>query len=114
MKTARWRSRGQCERAEHYRALLEKQATSELSVREFAREVGVSAATLYLWRRRLAESHGTNEVGGLVEVQVTGDSAVMRRGAAIVLTVDERLRIELEADFDDKALARLLQILSRC
>jgi transposase-like protein len=114
MKAARSRSGSRGDLAEHYRTLLEEQAQSELSVTEFAAEVGVSAATLYSWRRRLADTAGANEAGDLVEVQVTGDAAVLRRGASIVLTVDGRLRIELETDFDDGALERLLRILSRC
>jgi transposase-like protein len=114
MKTARPRSEGRAELAEYYRALLEEQAQGELSVREFAEEVGVSAATLYSWRRRLDGSAEVKEAGDLLEVQVTGDAAVLQRGASIVLTVDGRVRIELEADFDAGALERLLRLLSRC
>jgi len=114
MKTARARSRGRADLAEYYRALLEEQAQSDLSVTEFAEEVGVSAATLYSWRRRLADSSEEGEAGDLIEVQVTGEGTVLQEGASIVLTVDGRLRIELEADFDDGALERLLGVLSRC
>jgi len=39
----------QAELAEYYRELLEEQAASELSVTEFAAEVGISAGTLYSW-----------------------------------------------------------------
>lgn len=114
MRTTRARSGGRSDLAEYYRGLLDEQAESELSVSEFAEEVGVSAATLYSWRRRLGDSAGEGEARDLIEVQVAGDEAVLRRGASIVLTVDGRLRIELEADFDDGALERLLRVLSRC
>lgn len=114
MKTVRSKSRGRSDLTEYYRALLEEQEQSELSVTEFAEEVGVSAATLYSWRRRLAESGEDREGGDLIEVQVTGDGDVLQRGASIVLMVDSRLRIELEADFDGGALERLLSVLSRC
>lgn len=114
MKKARSRSGGRNDLAEYYRGLLEEQAQSELSVSAFAEEVGVSAATLYLWRRRFADSAEASEVGDLVEVQVTGEGAELQRGTSIVLTVDGRLRIELAADFDDGALERLLRVLSRC
>ena len=69
METTRSRSGSRAGLVEHYRALLEEQAQSELSVTEFAAEVGVSAGTLYAWRRRLADSAGASEVGDLVEVQ---------------------------------------------
>jgi len=47
-------------------------------------------------------------------VQVTGDGVEVAQGASIVLLVDGRIQIELEADFDDGALERLLRVLSRC
>jgi transposase-like protein len=114
MKTARSKSRGRSDLAEYYRALLEEQEQSELSVAEFAEEVGVSPATLYSWRRRLAESGEDREGGDLIEVQVPGAGDVLQRGASIVLIVDSRLQIQLEADFDGGALERLLGVLSRC
>jgi len=111
MGTARASSRKRADLGEYYRALLEEQAESDLSVTEFAEEVGVSAATLYSWRRRLAD---LGEAKDLIEVQVTGDGVELQRGASITLMIDGRLRIELETDFDDGALERLLRILSRC
>jgi len=54
------------------------------------------------------------EAKDLIEVQVTGDGVELQRGASITLMIDGRLRIELETDFDDGALERLLRILSRC
>jgi transposase-like protein len=99
--------------AKYYQELLEEQARSGLSVTEFAEGVGVSAATLYLWRRRLAGSANRAEVGDLLEVQVTDDESG-GRGRPMVLAIDGRLRIELEADFDAGALERLLRLLSRC
>ncbi|QDU69842.1 IS66 family insertion sequence element accessory protein TnpA [Engelhardtia mirabilis] len=113
MTTGRARSRGGTDLAKYYRELLEEQAESELSMTEFAGEVGVSAATLYGWRRRLAASAQV-EAGELVEVQVTDDEVGMRQRAPIVLTIDNRLRVELEAGFDAAALERLLRLLSRC
>lgn len=118
MNTARSRSGGVADLADYYRELLEEQAQSELSVVDFAEEVGVSAATLYSWRRRLADSaesrEEATEVGDLLEVQVTDDEGAGHRGTPMVLTIDGRLRIELEADFDAVALERLLGLLARC
>jgi transposase-like protein len=114
MKTARALSGSDL--AEHYRALLAEQARSELSVTEFAGEVGLSAATLYAWRRRLSGSRAQDREPGreLLEVQIADGERPAARPSPVVLTVDGRLRIELEADFDDGALERLLRLLSRC
>ena len=43
------------DRAVHWRELLERQAQSELTVRDFCEFEGVSTASFYNWRRRLAE-----------------------------------------------------------
>jgi len=108
------RRAGRAGLAEYYRALLEEQAEGDLSMAEFAAEVGVSAPTLYSWRRRLAEVDEEPEVGDLIEVEVADGEGAGERASAIALTVDGRLRIDLDADFDAGALERLLRVLSRC
>lgn len=114
MGTGQTSSRSRASLADYYRELLEEQAGSDLSMTEFADEVGVSAATLYGWRRRLADSAEGTEAQDLLEVQLTDEEAAQQRRSPIVLTVDGRLRIELEADFDAGALERLLRLLSQC
>jgi len=114
MGTGQTSGRSRNSLADYYRELLEEQAASDLSMTEFAEEVGVSAATLYGWRRRLADSAEVTEAQELLEVQLTDGEDAAQRRSPIVLTVDRRLRIELEADFDAGALERLLQLLSRC
>jgi transposase-like protein len=88
MKTARASSGP--DRAEHYRALLAEQARSELSVTEFAEEVGLSAATLYAWRRRLSGARAEDREPGreLLEVQVTDGERPALRPSPVVLTID--------------------------
>ena len=81
---------------------------------DFAEDVGVSAATLYSWRRRLREAEEESEARELIEVEITEAGGEIRPGASIVLTVDGRLRIDLASNFDDGALERLLGVLSRC
>lgn len=43
------------DRVVRWRELLERQAQSELTVRDFCEFEGVSTASFYNWRRRLAE-----------------------------------------------------------
>lgn len=97
--------------AAHYRELLARQEESGLSVVEFARRSGLSWATLYSWRRRLARGEDEPK---LVEVHVPadGESAECRDGLELV--VGDRYRICVERGFDELALERLLAILVRC
>ena len=99
----------------HYEGLLKEQEDSGLSVSEFAEEVGLSAATLYSWRRRL---RGREDDARLLEVSVIGDDGSSLGspglGGPLVLQVGERMRIEVRSDFDEDALARLLGVLDRC
>jgi hypothetical protein len=112
MKTTRTRPERQADLAKYYGGLLDEQAQSGLSVRAFAAEAGVSAWTLYSWRRRLAELAEVGQAGELVEVQVSDDGGA--QDTPIVVAIDGRLRIELAADFDAGALERVLGVLSRC
>lgn len=41
------------ERESHWRSVLERQASSEISVAEFCRRESISAPALYAWRRKL-------------------------------------------------------------
>lgn len=98
------------ELAEYYRGLLEEQADSGLSVTEFAEEVGVSAATLYSWRRRLRDDPGLPGAR-LVQVAVSETS---HGGGTLILRVGEEYEVELGAGFDADTLRRLLAVLDRC
>ena len=72
------RPRTREELAGWYSAVLEEQASSGLSIAEYADELGVTATTLYQWRRRL----GPQDAGepdlprpfGLVEVVARDDA----------------------------------------
>lgn len=107
------------ELAAYYRGLLLEQSKSGRSVSEFAREVGVSAPTLYLWRRRLRREEGSGLApkpnGGLVAVHVLperGSDPSKRAGLALYLKGGHR--IEVNQDFDASLLRRLLAVLERC
>lgn len=99
------------ELARYYAELLAEQEESGLSVSVFAEEAGVSAATLYSWRRRLG---CRKEKPALVEVDVVRRTASASSPAGVTLHLDDRFRIELPSDFDEDTLLRLLRLLDRC
>ncbi len=107
-----WNSAARTELEEHYAALLDEQEESGLSVSAFAEQEGLSAATLYSWRRRLRRSTAQNSTVPLVEVCV--DDEVDPPPVQMVVVISDGTRIELSPDFDESALERLLGVLDRC
>ena len=98
---------------EHARAILEKQASSGLTAREFAERERIEPSRLYYWRERL----GTDR-------QLAASAASMPERAAFVEVRAQRpSRIELVLrtghvlfvpdSFDASALGRLVEILER-
>ena len=59
------------DRAVYWREIVERQPESGLSVARFCEDEGVSTASFYNWRRRLAES--CDERPSFVPVQVRAD-----------------------------------------
>ena len=100
------------ERAAWYGAVLEAQARSGLSVCDYAERIGVTATTLYWWRRRLGQGGGARDPVSLVEVAVAGPEG---SGEAMVVRLsDGRHSIEVPRGFDDDALRRLIGVLESC
>jgi hypothetical protein len=100
---------------EQARATLEKQASSGLTVREFAERERLEPARLYRWRERLGLSAGQ---------QLAASAASMPERAAFVEVRAHRpSRVELVLrtghvlfvpdSFDASALSRLVEILER-
>jgi len=109
---------GRDELAQWYAEVLADQASSGLSVAEYADEIGVTASTLYHWRRRLAEdesdSHGRRPYG-LVEVAIEDDRRAGKSEAAqLVVRLDSGRSIEVPAGFDGVELRRLVAVLESC
>jgi len=102
------------EREAYYSELLDEQEESGLSVAAFAEYRGLAAATLYSWRRRLGRASSRSRGTALVEVCVHDDD--LDEGAAGRMTVvtSSGARVEVDADFDESALARLLGVLEGC
>ena len=99
--------------AEWYRSLLERQAESGLSVRAFAATAGVSAWTLYEWRRRLGDTARYRDgAPRLVEVSVVPSSPPTSAGIGVELRSGHRL--DVRAGFDDDELRRLIGVLESC
>ncbi len=114
------RPSGRSELAAWYRAALKEQERSGLSVSEYADEMGVTPATLYVWRRRLsAELQGNPRADGpgqgLVRVQVRDEQQDASEGRSVlVLRLNGGRSIEVPANFDTHALARVVEVLERC
>ncbi len=100
---------------EQARAVLEKQASSGLTVREFAEREGLKPVRLLRWRERLGASTGQH---------LAASAASMPERAAFVEVRSHRpSRIELVLrtghvlfvpdSFDAAALSRLVEILER-
>ena len=107
MKT--WTVRRSPRESESYhRRLLRAQGRSGQSVRAFAAARGLSAATLYAWRRRLGLTRGR-----LIEVAIT-DGPPRPASGGLVLQLFGRHPLLLPRDLADDEWARLLRMLSSC
>ena len=104
-KTARGRS------DERRRQILAEQRASGLSVAAFARERGLSAWTIYDWRRRLREQPGQEDKAELVQVNIAPSAP---RTTTIAVELEAGLRVHVPAGFDAAELRRLLGVLTSC
>ena len=96
-----------------YRDALTAQVSSGLNVSDFAEAIGVSAGTLYLWRRRFASGTSVPTTShGLVEVHVRAGHDP-RPEPFTVRLLDGR-EIVVPAMFDADALRRILDVLEPC
>jgi len=108
------RPSSRCELAAWYESVLEEQEQSGLSVAEFADQIGVTASTLYQWRRRLSSpDRGTGGAApGLVRVQVACEQEVPT--ASLVVRLRDGRGIEVPRGFDRAELSRLIEVLESC
>lgn len=111
------RGRRANELANCYATLLKEQAESGLSMREFAVEAGVSAWTLYSWKRRLSVSSGAPVPSDpeLVAVEVVGGRKAIRAGmGGYELALPNGARLRVPRDFDAARVSELLAVLRAC
>ena len=100
-----------------YEAVLDEQQRSGLSISEFADLVGVTATTLYSWRRQLSSLRGrdSDEATGLVQVRVRSDEPdSTTRPLPMIVELVHGVRVEVPRDFDSADLARLVAVLEAC
>jgi transposase-like protein len=101
-----------------YSAALSAQASSGLSITEYAPCIGVAAATLYEWRQRLsvlaADEAGASPPSNLVEVTIARPMKSSRAGGLIVRVGDAGRSIEVPSGFDAEDLRRLMAVLESC
>ncbi len=102
-----------------YTAALDEQASGGLSMAEYAEELGVTATTLYQWKRRLSAEeedraeYETPSSMGLVEVSLEGPSS-SDNAENFVVRLDDGRCVEVPQRFNDAGLIRLLQLLESC
>jgi transposase-like protein len=89
---------------------LARFATSGLTQAEFCRRAGLSAATFSSWRRKTARGQNSANpaVGGFARVQVAPASPMTTTNAAIVVQVDDGLRVTVPVGTDAVWLGQVL------
>ena len=112
------RPRSREELASWYATALDDQVSSGLSVAEYATGLGVTAATLYQWRRRLA-AQDTAELDrpgsfGLIEVMPDGAAPPEGAESTFVVRLGRDREIDVPREFDAGDLRRLVTVLESC
>jgi transposase-like protein len=100
-----------------YSSVLEAQSRSGLSVADYAARVGVSAVTLYQWRRRLSTSSYDDHApdrARLVEVTLARGRQADSAGVLVVRVRDGSRAIEVPRGFDSDDVRRLVTVLESC
>jgi len=100
------------ERRTHWLAIIEKQATSGMSIAAYCRDAQIRSSYFYRWRHRLREQQPC--AGGFLEL-VPGRLAEATSGIRIRL--GGKFAIEVERGFDPftlRAVVETLSGLSRC
>jgi len=95
------------ERRAHWRALIEKQATSGMSIAAYCRDARIKPSYFYKWRRRLQEQQPC--AGGFLEL-IPGKLSKAASGVRIHL--DTKLSVEVERGFDPFTLRAVIETLS--
>ena len=103
-------------REDYYRGLLAEQEEGGGSLRAFAAERGLSAWTLYGWRRKLGRSRRRRRgAGGLVAVElVEGVPAMEQVESRFEVVLADGCRVRVPADFEAARLAELIGVLRSC
>jgi transposase-like protein len=90
-----------------WRRIVDEQRSSGLGAAAFCRRHGISAVSLYAWRRRLAQAAGA---GVFVEAKVVDPSPAESAGAIEVCLRGGR-RLRVGGGFDARVLSELVRVL---
>lgn len=93
----------------HVRAL----GRSGLSRREYCRRYHLSYPALTYWVRKLRPASERATPLALVEVPTCSLPLLRRSGSAFRLHLDQGRLLEIESDFDEAGLGRLLRVLEQ-
>lgn len=103
---------------EWYRQAVIEFEASGLSLPEFAERIGVSAATMYAWRKRLESARPEQRAYGLVEVEVkpatTPEPARSQSPADFTVRISSTFSIAVPVGFDADELRRLVRVIESC
>ena len=97
-------------RRERMRRLLERREREGLTYRELARRSGESAGTLSWWSHRLRHEGGRKRPNGFVEL-IPARSPRERGAEGFEIELLSGRRIRVGAEFEERALARLVALL---
>jgi hypothetical protein len=100
------------ERRTHWRAIIENQATSGVSIAAYCRDAQIKPSYFYTWRRRLREQQPC--AGGFLELI---PDRLTEAASGIRILLGGKLAIEVERGFDPFTLGAVVETLigiSRC
>jgi Transposase len=97
------------ERKRFWRQLIREQQLNGVSIEAFCRSQGVSQASYFAWRRKLAIGKRANDRAKFVPVRVLPKIADHSSGIEIVL--DHGRRVRVEPGFDRQLLSDVLAVL---
>ena len=95
------------ERRTHWRATIDKQASSGMSIAAYCRESHINRDLFYAWRRRLREQQPAT--GGFLEL-IPSNPGEVKTG--IRIHIGARLFIEVGRGFDPLTLRTVVETLS--
>jgi len=95
------------ERRAHWRAMIENQATSGMSIAAYCRDARIKPFYCYKWRRRLQEQQPC--VGGFLEL-IPGK--LSKSASGIRIHLGTKLAVEVERGFDPLTLRAVVETLS--
>ena len=104
------------DRAGYYRRLLDEGNRSGLSMRELSMRHGVSACTLYMWKRRLhGERSDRPAASRLVAVDVVGSSrGELEASGCYEVILPDGCRVRVPSNFSGARVAELIGALRSC